>query len=168
MNEQTQVLPSRVSAIGTLLVTYPRAFFVFSNGLTAREAAHFHRDERSFYCLHAMGEALAVGIGLAQARPRLPIVVVEGDGNALMGLAAWAMMPLDNLHYVVLDNGQFETTGGQSVPALPILPAWCHRIAIAQGKADTPNPPHPESTWHACRAWLKHPDDALPLAEQGL
>jgi thiamine pyrophosphate-dependent acetolactate synthase large subunit-like protein len=154
MSKIQSTRPSRVEAIGALLAARPDAFFVFSNGLTAREAAHFFSDARCFYCLHAMGEALAVGIGLARVRPGLDIVVVEGDGNALMGLAAWSMMPVPNLHYVVIDNGLFETTGSQPVPSLPVLPSWCTRIEIAPGKADTPNPPLPKQTWQICSDWL--------------
>jgi pyruvate/2-oxoacid:ferredoxin oxidoreductase beta subunit len=145
---------NRPDTLRALLSAHPDAFVVLSNGLTAREAAHFHRQERCLYLLHAMGEALAVGVGLAQARPELEVVVIEGDGNALMGLAAWSLMPLPNLRYYVLDNGLFETTGGQVLPPLPAVPSWCTVVPIAPGKADTPNPPPPAEIWRDCRRWL--------------
>lgn len=145
---------SRPEIIRDLLDAHPDAFFVLSNGLTSREAAHFHRQDRCFYLLHAMGEALSVGVGLAQAQPNLEVVVIDGDGNALMGLAAWSLMPLPNLHYYVLDNRSNETTGGQPLPPLPWWPEWCIVIPIALGRAETPNPPLPTDIWRACRDWM--------------
>lgn len=145
---------SRSDTLRALLDAHPAAFVVLSNGLTAREAAHFHRQDRCLYLLHAMGEALAVGVGLAQARPELEVVVIDGDGNALMGLASWSLLPLPNLRYYVLVNGLFETTGGQALPPLPAIPALCTLVPMAPGKADTPNPPQPHDIWHACRRWL--------------
>lgn len=145
---------SRPEAIRQILDAHPNAFVVLSNGLTTREAVHFHREDRCLYLIHAMGEALAVGVGLAQACLELEVVVIEGEGNALMGLAAWSLMPVSNLHYYVLNNRCYETTGGQSVPPLPVVPNWCTVIPIATGKANTPNPPPPAEIWSACRQWL--------------
>lgn len=144
----------RIEAIRRIKAAHPGAFFVFSNGLTAREAAHFADGPEHFYLLHAMGEALSVGIGLALARPELTVVVVDGDGNALMGLAAWSMMPVANLRYYVLENGVYETTGGQPLPRLPWRPGWCTVVPVAPGPAPTPNPPPPKATWARAKAWL--------------
>jgi thiamine pyrophosphate-dependent acetolactate synthase large subunit-like protein len=148
---------SRADAIARILAAHPNAFFILSNGLTAREAAHFHRSDRCFYLLHAMGEALSIGIGLAMARPTLEIVVIEGDGNALMGLAAWSLMPQPNLTYYVLANGVHETTGGQALPTFPFIPKWCSVLPIATGKTETPNPPPPAEIWQCCQRWLGSP-----------
>ncbi len=148
-------MSDRARAIGEILEANSQAFVVLSNGLTSREAAHFHRSSRCFYMLHGMGEALAVGIGLAKARPDIEVVVIEGDYNALMGLASWSLMPVPNLEYYVLQNGVAETTGGQPVPALPALPSWCRTVDIEAGMAQTPNPPSPESIWKDCQQWLK-------------
>lgn len=145
---------SRPNAISAILDAHPDAFVVLSNGLTAREGAHFHWRDRCLYLLHAMGEALAIGIGLATALPELEVVVIEGDGNALMGLATWCLMPQPNLRYYVLCNGSYETTGGQPVPPLPEAGDWCTRIQTAPGKANTPNPPPPAEIWRACTDWL--------------
>ena len=148
---------SRSAAIGRLLDEHPKAFFLLSNGLTAREGAHFHRKSRCFYMLHAMGETLAVGVGLAQARPDLQVVVIEGEGNALMGLSSWSLMPVLNLTYYVLDNGVYETTGGQPVPQFPAIPSWCNIVRIERGVAGAPNPPAPEVILAACQHWLAMP-----------
>jgi thiamine pyrophosphate-dependent acetolactate synthase large subunit-like protein len=144
----------RPAVIKRIFDEHPYAFVVLSNGLTSREAAHFYRQKRCLYLLHAMGEALAVGVGLAEALPQIEVVVIEGDFNALMGLAAWSLMPLPNLRYYVLDNRSSETTGGQRLPRLPIIPEWCTVVPMATGKSDTPNPPSPEEIWQDCRNWL--------------
>jgi thiamine pyrophosphate-dependent acetolactate synthase large subunit-like protein len=145
---------NRVETIDSLLITHQDAFFIFSNGLTAREASFFCKQSRCLYMLHAMGESLSVGIGLAVARPDLQVVVVEGDGNALMGLSAWSMMPLPNIVYYILQNHSYETTGGQLLPDFPALPEWCNVIQIKKGKSDTPNPPLPKEIWNECVDWL--------------
>ena len=55
----------RIEIIDELLKNHPDAFFIFSNGLTSREASYFHPEDRCFYLLHGMGETLSIGIGFA-------------------------------------------------------------------------------------------------------
>ena len=145
---------SRVASIQKILDENPNSFVILSNGLTAREAACFIPSNRCFYMLHGMGESLAVGIGFAKAKPTQSVVVVEGDYNALMGLASWSLMPCPNLTYYVLANGISETTGGQRLPILPFIPSWCHVVSVAPGKEVTPNPPSPVEIWNKCQFWL--------------
>lgn len=154
-------MSSRKDAIKALLDHHPNSFFIFSNGLTSREAAYFERQDRCIYLLHAMGEALAVGIGLASSIPSLEIVVVDGDGNAQMGLSSWCLMPLPNIKYYVLANGIYETTGGQNIPALPFIPSWCNVIDISQGKIESPNPPDPKEIWDCSQNWLDNFQNSL-------
>ena len=153
---------NRIEAIRHIQARHPEAFFVLSNGLTSREAACFADRPANFYLLHAMGEALAVGIGLATARPELTVVVVDGDGNALMGLAAWSMMPVANVRYYVLRNGCYETTGGQPLPELPFVPDWCTVLTVTPGTHNAPNPPPPLATWARARAWLEASAPSTP------
>ena len=70
----------------------------------------------NFYLWGAMGGAALVGLGLAQARPARPVVVLTGDGEALMGLGGLATIAVAaprNLAVVVRDNGHFGETGMQ-------------------------------------------------------
>jgi len=145
---------NRVEAIRQIYAQHPDAFFILSNGLTSREAAHFLPQPQSFYLLHGMGEALSVGIGMAKADPDRKIVVIDGDGNALMGLASWGLMPVANLSYYVLANGCYQTTGGQQIPALPFRPDWCRVIEIDREMGSTPNPPLPDTIWKTTQDWL--------------
>ena len=70
----------------------------------------------TMYLWGAMGSAALVGLGLAIAQPRRPVIVITGDGEQLMGLGGLATISASkpgNLAIVVLDNQQFGETGGQ-------------------------------------------------------
>jgi len=70
----------------------------------------------NYYLWAAMGSAMTVGLGLAMAQPDRPVLVVTGDGEALMGFGALATIALRkprNLGIVILDNGHFGETGMQ-------------------------------------------------------
>lgn len=94
------------------------ALFV-GNGYNAR-AAHSISDEPwIFYMLGSMGLCAPLAAGFSRSANRA-VLAVEGDGNAVMGLSglpaviAAARAPF--LH-IVLDNGRYESTGGQRVLA---------------------------------------------------
>jgi thiamine pyrophosphate-dependent acetolactate synthase large subunit-like protein len=72
--------------------------------------------DNNYYLWAAMGSAAMVGLGLAKARPDHSVLVVTGDGEALMGFGALATIALQkpaNLTVAVLDNGHFGETGMQ-------------------------------------------------------
>lgn len=71
----------------------------------------------NYYLWGAMGGAALIGFGLAMAQPDRPVLVLTGDGEALMGLGGLATIALKkprNLSIVVLDNGHFGETGMQA------------------------------------------------------
>lgn len=64
-----------------------------------------------------MGGAVMIGLGLALAQPTLPVVVITGDGEMLMGMGSLATVALQqpkNLSIIVLDNEAYGETGGQA------------------------------------------------------
>ena len=70
----------------------------------------------NFYTWGSMGMASSIGLGLALARPDLPVFVVDGDGSLLMNLGSlatigWTKPP--KLVVIVWDNEEYATTGGQ-------------------------------------------------------
>ena len=93
--------------------------------------------------LHAMGESLSVGIGLAKTRKDVNVVVIDGDGNAQMGLSSWNCEPPSNLKYYVICNGEHATTGGQLLPKFSIKPSWVNFLSFYDENTPTPNPPLP-------------------------
>ena len=67
------------------------------------------------YIPSAMGHAPSLGLGLALAQPDRGVIVLNGDGCALMSLGnlvTLAQHPA-NVFVVILDNGHYEVTGGQ-------------------------------------------------------
>jgi thiamine pyrophosphate-dependent acetolactate synthase large subunit-like protein len=72
---------------------------------------------RNFYLWGGMGGAAMIGLGLALAQPKLPVLVITGDGEMLMGMGSLATIGLQkpsNLSIVVLDNEAYGETGGQT------------------------------------------------------
>jgi sulfopyruvate decarboxylase subunit beta len=67
------------------------------------------------YIPSAMGQATALGLGLALAQPERGVVVLNGDGCMLMNLGnlvTLANQPA-NIFVVIMENGLYEVTGGQ-------------------------------------------------------
>ena len=78
-------------------------------------AAASDRPE-NFYLWGAMGGSAMVGLGVALAQPQRRVIVVTGDGEALMGLGSFATIAARkpaNLALLILDNERFCETGGQ-------------------------------------------------------
>ncbi len=85
-------------------------------GASAYDLAAAGDHDRNFYLWGAMGGAAVMGLGLALAQPKLPVLVVTGDGEMLMGLGSFATIALHhpgNLTIAILDNGAYGETGGQ-------------------------------------------------------
>jgi sulfopyruvate decarboxylase subunit beta len=92
-----------------------RAVVVTIMGAVAAELQSIGHRPNFFYLLHAMGLASSVGLGLAIARPELPVVVLDGDGSLLMnlgGLTTLARYRPGNLVHVVFDNESLLSVGG--------------------------------------------------------
>jgi len=86
-------------------------------GSTAWDAAAAGDNDRNFYLWGAMGGAVMIGLGVALAQPDLPVVVITGDGEMLMGIGSLATVGLQkpkNLSIIVLDNEVYGETGGQA------------------------------------------------------
>jgi thiamine pyrophosphate-dependent acetolactate synthase large subunit-like protein len=69
----------------------------------------------------SMGQATAVGLGLALAQPQRRIIVVNGDGSMLMNLGSLVTIAAQrpaNLLLVLCDNGAYEVTGAQPTPGV--------------------------------------------------
>ena len=85
---------------------------------SAREWPKLSQHPLDFHYLpSAMGHAPMIGLGLALARPEREVLAFNGDGCMLMGLGCLATIVAsgaENLTLVVLDNGIYEVTGGQT------------------------------------------------------
>ena len=68
----------------------------------------------------SMGQATALGLGLALARPDRRIIVLNGDGGMLMNLGSLVTISAcapANLVILLFDNGVYEITGAQPTPS---------------------------------------------------
>ena len=67
-----------------------------------------------------MGSASTIGLGIALAQPTRRVIVVDGDGSLLMQLGSLVTIAgaaPRNLFHFVFENGVYETSGSQPLPA---------------------------------------------------
>jgi thiamine pyrophosphate-dependent acetolactate synthase large subunit-like protein len=106
----------RREAVKALLVDRKNLLVVTGLGSPSYDVFAAGDHDANFYLWGAMGGAVMVGLGLANAQPTRPVVVITGDGEALMGLGSLltvAVRKPPNLTIAVLDNGHFGETGMQ-------------------------------------------------------
>jgi thiamine pyrophosphate-dependent acetolactate synthase large subunit-like protein len=112
---KANLLDRRVVVSG-LLENRKDAIVVGGLGASTYDLAAAGDHDRNFYLWGAMGGAVMIGLGVALAQPKLPVVVITGDGEMLMGMGSLATVGLQkpaNLTIVVLDNEAYGETGGQ-------------------------------------------------------
>jgi phosphonopyruvate decarboxylase len=88
-----------------------------TTGFTGRELFALDDRPNHLYMVGSMGCASSFGLGLALAQPGRRVVVVDGDGAALMrmgNLATLGAYGPGNLQHLLLDNGVHDSTGGQA------------------------------------------------------
>jgi thiamine pyrophosphate-dependent acetolactate synthase large subunit-like protein len=110
-------LLNRRSVVGRLLAHRKDAIVVGGLGASTYDIAAAGDHDRNLYLWGAMGGAVMIGLGIALAQPTLPVVVITGDGDMLMGMGSLATVGLQrpkNLTIVVLDNEVYGETGGQA------------------------------------------------------
>lgn len=89
---------------------------IHANGAISRESFFCKNRGENFYLLGSMGLASSVGLGLALNRPDKKIIILDGDGNILMGFGNLALIGAfkpKNLIHLVFDNQVYGTTGNQ-------------------------------------------------------
>ncbi|WP_454630471.1 thiamine pyrophosphate-dependent enzyme [Bradyrhizobium cenepequi] len=109
-------LLDRRAVVSHLLKDRNGAIAVGGLGASTYDIAAAGDNDRNFYLWGGMGGAVMIGLGLALAQPKLPVIVITGDGEMLMGLGSLATVGVQrpgNLSVVVLDNEAYGETGGQ-------------------------------------------------------
>ena len=103
---------------GCLEMIYPEIedkLVVTIMGACAQELYNLGDRGNFFYLQHAMGLASSIGLGLAMHLPTERVIVLDGDGSALMNLGTFATLARyrpKNMIHVVFDNGSLLSTGG--------------------------------------------------------
>ena len=116
MRPEEGTLISRAQAIATLLELLTDQPVVICNGFPSREAHKIADRPTHFYMIGSMGNAAAIGLGVALAKPDKQVVTFDGDGNVLMGMGTLATVGAlrpKNFVHVVFDNEVYGTTGSQ-------------------------------------------------------
>jgi phosphonopyruvate decarboxylase len=89
---------------------------IASTGFCGRELYAIDDRPNQLYMVGSMGCAVSLGLGLSLVRPDKKVIVIDGDGAALMRLGNLATVGAyagDNYYHLLLDNHVHESTGGQ-------------------------------------------------------
>ena len=116
----------RIEALQAIVETTPDVPVIATCAATSRELASVADRPNHLYLLDAMGLAISVGTGIAQAIKDTPVsraVVIEGDGSLLMNpgsaITAGYLAP-ENLVIILLDNGVYASTASIPTQAVSI------------------------------------------------
>lgn len=99
------------------LTTESNIVVIATTGYTGRELFALKDRPNHFYMVGSMGCASSLGLGLSLARPDLKVIVIDGDGAALMRMGNFATIGTyggGNLTHVLLDNESHDSTGAQA------------------------------------------------------
>lgn len=110
-------LLDRRQVVSTLLADRKNVVAIGGLGASTNDITAAGDHARNLYLWGGMGGAAMMGLGLALAQPKLPVVVITGDGEMLMGMGSLATIGLQkpaNLSIIVLDNECYGETGGQT------------------------------------------------------
>lgn len=105
----------RIDALRAIYPQIEDSVVVTIMGAVAAELQAVGHRPNFFYLEHAMGLASSMGLGLALARPELPVVVLDGDGSVLMNLGTFTTLARyrpKNLLHLVFDNESLLSVGG--------------------------------------------------------
>lgn len=112
----------REAVIEEILAGLPAdAVVVSTTGMISREVyeTRVRRGEghaRDFLTVGSMGHALMIALGIARARPKRPVVCLDGDGATILqmgNLAIAGRSGATNLTHIVLNNAAHDSVGGQ-------------------------------------------------------
>jgi phosphonopyruvate decarboxylase len=123
---------SRGDALAAYLELGAGHLAVATTGYTARELYALDDRDTQFYMTGSMGCAPGIGLGVSTATER-PVCVIDGDGALLMrmgSLASVACHVRAPFVHLVLDNGAYESTGGQTTNGAAVDFAT---VALASG-----------------------------------
>lgn len=113
-------LLTREEVIAILLPKIGNNPVVTTTGKTSRELFELREKANmshanDFLTVGSMGCAASIGVGIA-LHSKKNIFVIDGDGAVLMKMGTLALIghyALHNFIHIIIDNGSYESTGGQ-------------------------------------------------------
>ena len=145
----------RVDALRAVHDRLDNCVVVTIMGAVAAELQSIGHRPNFFYLQHAMGLASSLGLGIALTRPKLKVVVFDGDGSVLMNLGGFTTLARyrpANLVHVVFDNESLLSVGG-----FPTATATGSDLAAIAAAAGVPR----TATVHDTNGFLSAFQDAL-------
>lgn len=111
--------PGRAEVLERIIKLTPESntAVIATTGFTGRELFATEDRVNHLYMVGSMGCASSLGLGLALARPDLKVVIIDGDGAALMRMGNFATIGSyagNNLIHILLDNEAHDSTGAQA------------------------------------------------------
>jgi phosphonopyruvate decarboxylase len=106
----------RRDALERIAAVTGESVVIATTGYTGRELYAIEDRANQLYMVGSMGCASSLGLGLAMEVPETEVVVIDGDGAALMRMGNFATVGGyggSNFTHVVLDNEVHDSTGGQ-------------------------------------------------------
>jgi phosphonopyruvate decarboxylase len=108
---------SRMEAIRTVRKTISNEDAVIATtGKIVRELFTLGDTDNQLYIVGSMGCAAGIGFGIQHVRPEQRVIVLDGDGAALMKMGSLATIGYykpEGFIHIILDNEAYESTGGQ-------------------------------------------------------
>ncbi|MGH8522588.1 MAG: thiamine pyrophosphate-dependent enzyme, partial [Gammaproteobacteria bacterium] len=141
-----QPRPSRSEVLHRVLERTPAegTVIIATTGYTGRELYALADRPNHLYMVGSMGCASSFGLGLALARPDLRVIILDGDGAALMRMGNLATIGAyggPNLIHIVLDNEAHDSTGAQATVSAGVSFAKIAQ-ACGYGASFTGDQPH--------------------------
>lgn len=130
-----QSLLSRQNVLKQIISQTPvdTSVVIATTGFSGRELFAIDDRANQLYMVGSMGCASSLGLGVAVARPDKQVVVIDGDGAALMRMGNFATLGSygqNNLVHILLDNEVHDSTGAQATVAGNVnfadIAAACH------------------------------------------
>jgi phosphonopyruvate decarboxylase len=108
---------SRIESIGIVReeISHEDAL-IATTGKIGRELFTLGDSVNQLYVVGSMGCAAGIGFGIQHVKPKHHVVVLDGDGSALMKMGTLATIGYykpEKFIHIVLDNESYESTGGQ-------------------------------------------------------
>lgn len=145
---KTGLTLTREAALAAILdAVGPQPFIVSTTGKTSRELFELRelREEghsRDFLTVGGMGHSSSIALGAALGTDQ-PVYCIDGDGAFLMHMGAApiiAQSGIENLRYIMINNGAHESVGGQptvgfgiDIPAILAGSGFEHVEVVTQG-----------------------------------
>lgn len=125
----TKALLTREEAIQLIVDRIGKtAAVVSTTGMTSRELFEYREHKaqghsQDFLTVGSMGHSSQIALGIALAKPKKNVYLLDGDGAVIMHMGALSIIGSQkpkNLKHIVINNGAHDSVGGQPTAGFAI------------------------------------------------